>query len=463
MSLRGALNAFTLSPPFAVDLPKMPATVESAIRLGRILGDSGGPRLAAEDLDDFGLRIASELEDGYALDNRDLLRAPWCIWGSDYPLSRRPGLVERLLARIAQAGRRPVYRALAGAWLHSFRPDGASIPLVAGFLKERVNELGHPWKEAHAALDIFDATDGPDRIVDAAFQCNGAPDDILSKIGFTDRLSALGYREHIYRLGLERRQKEANGDPLKHLDMIRRWSLAQGKVRFEPLKAAAVRAALEPFGDETPAECARDALLDFAIQLLRDPRPRPEGWRDCPEAETIARRWLTEQSLRLFFAVLDHRGRKERWAHRRAFWNALYRKGHIDEAWVVLESVSALEAQRLFGQSAGFGRFEGFQPGHCVLMLNVRGLRIAEWSHNQPCSIWDEEDDALWPRLYQGAYSPSELRKQHKGDDTPANMASQGVFWHTGAGRYLWQRRIADFLQKRRGLILLPQDYEVGR
>jgi hypothetical protein len=445
-------------------LPKTPATVEAGRRLGRIFGDSGRRGRPAEDLDGFSIRIAAALKSGDAPGSRDLLRAPWCIWASVTPLSRNPDLVERLLTCISQASRRSVTRTLAAAWLYYFKPDGLYVPLVSGFLKERVDELGHPWKKAHAALNIFDPAAGPERIVEAAFQCGGAPDDILSRIGFTNRIPATGYREHLYRLGLERRETGADGDPLKRLEMVRRWSHhAQGKVRFETLKAAAVRAALDPFGDETPAEDVRDAFLDYALELLRDPRARPEGWSDCPQAETIARRWLTEQSLRLFFAVLGHARRKDRWTYRQAFWNALHRRGYIDEAWVVLEDAGAREARRLFGQNAGFGRFEGFQPGHCVLLLNVRGLRIAEWSHNNPCSIWDEKDGPLWPRLYRSWYSPSELRKQHKGDDAPANLASQGVFWHAGAGRYLWQRRIAGFLQKRRGLVLLPEDYKVDR
>ena len=463
MSLRQALNTFARSEPVTIEFPKTTATSEANGRLAKIFGEVRTRRPPTEDLDDFSWRISYLLDTDDPLDRRDLLRAPWCIWTSARPLSRKPVLVERLLARIGDADRRNVYRMLAAAWLHNFKFGDLCVPLIGNFLKEHIGDLGHPWKEAQTALQIFDAATGPETIVDAAFENDCTPDDILSGIGFRDRLPAMGFREHLYALGFERTTKGTNTDPLDRLRILRTWTYADGKVQFQPLKTAAVRAALDPFGDETPDEKTRDAVLDFVLLLLQDPRLRPEGWTGCAKSELIARRWLTEQSLRQFFAVLNKFGRKDQGAYQRAFWMALFQRQYIDDAWVVFESEGAREAQRLFGQSAGFGRIEGFQPGHSVLLLNIRGLTVAEWSHNNPCSIWDETDGALGPKLSQSSYLASELKKQHRGDNTPANMISQGIFWHYGAVRYRWQSQIAAYLRNRRRIILNPSDYEVDR
>ncbi len=470
MSLRSALSAYEASAPVAVALPKTLAILEANKRLGTLIGEApkrpGPSKLLrpAEDLDHISLRIAVALERGKPLGGRDLLHAPWCIWATVYPLSRKPGLVEALLERILEAGRRAVYRALAAAWFHSFKPGGPCLPLAAAFLKERADELGRPWKEAQGALNIFDAEAGQEAIVEAAMQAGCTPDDILIQAGFRPRLPPGGYRERLYRLGLERIERETNAGPYERLNTLRRWACADGKVRFEALKGIAVRAVLDPVSGETPDERLRDARLDFVLQLMRDPRWRPEEWSECPKAAALARRWLAGQALRLFFAALEEGERKDRRRmYRRAFWDALDRRGYIDDAWVVLESEGASAARRLFGQNAGFGRFEGFQPGHCVLLLSVRGLTIAEWSHNNPCSIWDDQEGGARPKLHRSVYSASELQKQHRGDNAPANLAGQGVFWHHGAGRYLWQSRIADYLRKRRGLVLDPADYRVDR
>ncbi len=254
MSLRQALNNFARSEPVTIAFPKTTATSEANERLAKIFGEGGTPRPLAENLDEFSRRMTHLLEKNDPLARRDLLRAPWCIWTSAHPLNRQPHLVEKLLARILEAGRHNVYRMLAASWLHNFRFGDYCVPLIGDFLKKHIGDLGYPWKEAQTALHIFDAATGPKVIVDAAFQNGCTPDDILSQIGFRNRLPALGYREHLYRLGFERQQKETDTDPLDRLKIIRNWIYADGKVRFQPLKTAAVCAALDPFSDGMPDE-----------------------------------------------------------------------------------------------------------------------------------------------------------------------------------------------------------------
>jgi hypothetical protein len=424
MSLRDALNTFARSSPHALPLLEKPATVAAG---ERIMVERSATLRPPEDLDAVSERLNARLENNEALELRDLRRAPWCIWVSSKPLSRKPNLVERLLAQIAKAERRMVYRILAAAWFYHFKPDGLCISLVGNFLGRHAAELGDPWNKAHSSFYIFDPATGPGRIIDVAFRSGLAPDEILAGIGFRTTLSAIAYREHLYRLGFQRYEKGTNNNPMGRLQTVRNWAYADGKVRFEVLKTAAVRAALDPFADEMPDKGTRDAFLNFVLDLLRDPRSNPGQWTDCPKSEAITRRWLTEQSLRQFFEVVDRVAQQNHWSYRFAFWNALYRQQYIEDAWVVFEDEGAATAWKLFGKNLGFGRFEhgtGFQPGHSVLLLRIRGLTVAEWSHNSPCSIWDETEGGVGLKLYKSWYSASELKKQHRGDSTAANMAS---------------------------------------
>lgn len=461
MSFRDALNAFARHAPSEFGLPKMPATVEANRRLARLYGETGARRPLLEGLDDVSWRLARALKDGDPLASRDLLRAPWCIWATDAPLSRQPTLVERLLARIVEEARRHVYRALASAWLHYFEQDGLCVGLVGDFLKEHLDDLGHPWSEAHGEYQIFDAEAGPARIVDAAFKNSCTPDAILTALGFRDRHLASSYCERLFLVGFERRAFWDDIDPLSRLYAVQRWMRPRDSVRIETLRSTAVRIALDSFEKAMPEEGLRDGYLDFVLGLLGDPRQRPERWTACRTSEAIARRWLTEQSLRQFFSVVEAISRTERWSYRQAFWKALYDKGAIEGAWTAFESSGGEKARALFGQNAAFGRMEGMQPGHAVLLISIRGLTIAEWSHNNPCSIWDGAVE-LGPKLYRASYSPRELKKLHRGDDSPVNLASQGVFWHHGHERYLWQSRIAGYLKDRRDIAVSPSDYWVG-
>ncbi len=461
MSLRDSLKSFAQASPHIPLLPQVPATIAAA---NRIMITGGATLRPPENLDSISERISGRLEKREGLDLRDLRRAPWCIWSSCSPLCVKQHLVERLLGQIADAGRRKIYRMLAKAWLYHFKPNGLCISLIGNFLSRHAGELGDPWSEAHRNLCIFDPTAGPARIIDGAARSGLSPDDIFGRFGFRDTLLATGYRQQLYRLGFQRCESENIGKPMDRLEMVRQWTYRNGRVRFEGLKTAAVRASLDPFGDEMPDERTRDALLDFVVGLLHDPRSNPGRWTDCAKSEKITRRWLTEQSLRQFFDVVERAARQDHWSYRRAFWNALYKRQYIEDAWVVFEDKGAATAQDLFGKNLGFGRFErgtGFQPGHSVLILRIRGLTVADWSHNSPCSIWGETDGENGPRLYNGLYSVSELRKRHQGDDSEQNMASQGVFWQRGSDSYRWQGFIAEYLRKRRGIILSSSDYRL--
>ncbi len=461
MSLKDSLKSFAAASPYIPPLPQAPATVAAG---NRIMVIGGATLRPPEDLDLTSERISDSLQKEKALDLRDLRRAPWCIWASFNPLCVKQHLVECLLGQIVNAGLRKVYRMLAAAWLYHFKPNGLCISLIGDFLSRHAGELGDPWSETHRNFCIFDPAAGPDRIIDVALRAGLSPDDILGKSGFRDTSPATGYREHLYRFGFERFERENNSDPMGRLERIRTWTYREGRVRFEGLRTAAVRAALDPFDDEMPDKDTRDAFLNLVLDLLRDPRSNPGRWTDCAKSEKITRRWLTEQSVRLFFDVVGRAAQQDHWSYRRAFWNALYRQHYIEDAWVVFEDEGAATARGLFGRNLGFGCFDngaGFQPGHAVLLLRIRGLTVAEWSHNSPCSIWDETDGESGPKLYKGLYSVSELRKRHKGDNSGQNMTGQGVFWHRGSDPYRWQGFIAEYLRKRRGIILSSSDYKV--
>ncbi len=185
----------------------------------------------------------------------------------------------------------------------------------------------------------------------------------------------------------------------------------------------------------------------------------------CEAAEAIVRRWLTEASLRQFFEVVDKVAAPEHWIYRRAFWNALYQNKYIDEAWVVFESNGASTAAKMFGKDISFSRFTGgqtgVQNGHSVLILRIGSLVVAEWSHSSPCSIWDESQGEVSPKLFRPSYAVSDLKKAYQGDASGDNLARQGVFWHRGSETYSWQTRIAAFIKRRRNILLRRSDYEV--
>jgi hypothetical protein len=464
MNLKDACDAFRRIPDLSLRLPAIPATVALDARLA----DLASPNLVTvpEDLDTICSRIHEAFARGGRLSRRELRYAPWCIWASSRPLSSISGRLEALLGRIAEAGWQRVYRGLVAAYFYFFDPRRPGIQLVGAFLAKHADVLGSPWPEADGQLCIFNSEVGATRVLNRALATSSTPEKVLASAGLRDFSPFSGFLAYVYNIGFERIEHGDNREPLKRLEMLRNWMLDGSKIRFDQLRTAAVRAAVDPFGDSTPEKLIKDQFLGFALSLLGDPRSKSARWNNCAKSERIVRRWLTEASLRQFFDVVDRLAPESHWAYRRAFWGALFQRNYIDDAWVVFESAGARAARSMFGKDISFAEFghrSGIQRGHSVLLLRIGPLVVAEWSHNGTCSVWDEATNEVGPPLHRSQYDSRELRKPHAGDNSHENMARHGVFWHSGSDSYRWQRRISEYIRAHAQIIVRQSEYEVKK
>ena len=199
MSLRSALHDFTNAGLGPVRFSERTATERANRAMEKLIGDVTGSMKAPEDLDTVAERVAKRLRMHQPVEMGDLHRAPWCIWHE--AMGKDETLVARLLQQIEVACRRRAYRALAAAWLWRFKPDGFCVPLVGRVLAKNAEHLSYPYKEAHAAYNLFDVQTGPERIAEIALRQGVTPDEILRSVGV--RENAVGYREEVYRKGLK--------------------------------------------------------------------------------------------------------------------------------------------------------------------------------------------------------------------------------------------------------------------
>ena len=465
MSLRDVCRAFAQDRPSRERSTSLPATMVLAERLGALMVQDAVKRPPGDDLDTISRRIDAALARGEAVARKDLRHAPWCIFTTRTPLAADPRRLDELLRQMAALGRPRPFRALAAAYLHYFDPASHPIRIVGAFLVRHIEHLGEPWRSAHRAVALFTPATGVEQLVKMALAAGRTPDAVFLELGFPDPTTLADFRKHAFFRGLVVIAKGDNADPLKRLDLVRDWASADGKPRYEEARARVANALLLPFGQTTPDKYTRDKYLAVVLPILGDPRTSPAKWVGCEAAEAIVRRWLTEASLRQFFEVVDKVAAPEHWIYRRAFWNALYQNKYIDEAWVVFESNGASTATKMFGNDISFSRFTGgrtgVQNGHSVLILRIGSLVVAEWSHSSPCSIWDESQGEVSPKLFRPSYGVSDLKKAYEGDASGDNLARQGVFWHRGSETYSWQNRIAAFLKRRRNILLRRSDYEV--
>jgi hypothetical protein len=191
----------------------------------------------------------------------------------------------------------------------------------------------------------------------------------------------------------------------------------------------------------------------------------PRG-SDLDDVADILRRWLTEQSLRQFFDVVDRIAPDGAWKYRRKFWLAFHNQGLIRTAWVVFGDDGAAEARRAFGREALFGVFNGsgrknIQKGHAVLLLDFGQCTVADWSYNGFCNIWPSNSPAKPPGLNLPTYSSDDVQRRVPADRTEQSSTRHDIFGHGGSENYVWQDRVARRLRDLTGVRIPQSDYTV--
>ena len=117
------------------------------------------------------------------------------------------------------------------------------------------------------------------------------------------------------------------------------------------------------------------------------PRLHPGQWGSVDDAAKIViRRWLTENSLEQFLRVVDRVAPTYQWTHRRAFWNAYFKKGYVLDAWVAFGRDGAKLARSVAAdrqEDVGMAYGQLYRPPNskqAVLLLRIGDLLVADWS-----------------------------------------------------------------------------------
>ncbi|MBB3771997.1 hypothetical protein FHS55_002606 [Angulomicrobium tetraedrale] len=441
--------------------PRRPEPEAAVLRAARKLPEGAGDATRAKDYDALAVSIAQTLSRQETLTVREARDGAWCLWTTKLALAARPQTLDPFLAQLRDHNNKGASRALALSYLVSFHDDRPGLSAVAGALRDLVSVMGPPFDALHDRFRIFDAAEGPRRIGDAALIARLSPRRILEENGLRMELAlAGGYVEPCTRRVLQRAAEDRRLPPAERLDFLPLIAL-QGDPRrltFPTHKSLLADALLLPYRAQPPEKAIKDRTLDLLTSLdeLGDPRTKSANWVGMPEAREIAISWLTEQALRQFLDVVEAVNPNPNWKYRRTFWEAMYERGLIREAWVVLDRVGANEAFRSFGHNARFARFTaggGIQSGHAVLLLRIgRGI-CAEWSFNGKCRFWVDADRAGAPKLYEPQYDGDFLRSGQR----YAPVEEIEHIPHTGENA--WQHKAARRIASMTGARLSAREY----
>ncbi|RCW87568.1 EH signature protein [Phyllobacterium bourgognense] len=434
-------------------------------RLAKKVEESGrnAEHRPAKDFDGIALRLLNDVRAGVTLRNRQLKDAAWCLWTTTPALADTKDVMNGVLSQLVSADSARPFRTLASSFMTSYSNEMPGRLDAAATLAKLSNKWGGPWGELHKKFRLFDLDVGPRLLADAVIEQDKPAPDILKEAGLGAMNAQSGYAKAVTAALLDRLATSRAHDHLTRLDRIKRYAMTEGgRPIYNDLLPNLIEALLRPFSQEKIEKAIRDAFLKVVLMLLGDPRLKPGNWAFVPAPlRELVQRWLTEQSLRQFLDIVDRIADDSMWSYRRAFWEGVYNKGLIDEAWVAFGPDGTRLARSVFGSNAEFARLEAegrqVEAGHAVLLLRIGDGVVADWSHNGKCNIWSDASERSAPKLFRRSYGSDEIRI-HKGAgnfETSTKLSQM----HMASQTYSWQSKVAERLYAMTGVRLQQRDY----
>lgn len=343
--------------------------------------------------------------------------------------------------------------ALLRLYLRVWPADIAVRSSVRDVLAEALRE-GRSLKAWQQRVEEFHllSVEGPGLLAERLVSQPARQRETLAAAGIGEDLRRSGFMAATERALCERlRARLAQGDFEELNGRLALFTL-DGALTLPHQAPDVADALLLPFVRTMPPDEVRTRIQRFLLAHLKDPRVYPTGWLRVPESRQVMLRWLVGDSLERFFQLISRWATMpEHWTYRKAFWSAYHTRGAIGEAWVVLGDNARLEASRKWRDDAlAFGRLSGGgDVNHCVLLLKIGDLLIAEWSHNGKCRIWRLGSRSC-PPMYKPEYERQLLQNSPDGEQT-----------HYGNLNYTWQHELASTIRRETGISVMQSEYRV--
>lgn len=442
-------------------LAQLPRIAAAVAALEVMFGDGGNYQPPPQpDLLALWKRLdAADRSECYSrLSNREWRDSPWCFWlahGKAELLVQRASFLRSYSNWLKARRRKGDYRRLVQAWLLNFDRESPPILTAKLIVEACIRWPEWTWAQRHTAIALFDVKRGPANLASHALEQPLPVNDVLRANGLGEWLQTGGYAEAAFAtllLDLPRRL-QGNTDETGALHLLQRtleWGTnSPEKPQFPRLLSATAEALLLPWTGKPPAKALERTITIFLLRYLNDPRMYPTRWNDVSEAaKNVFKRWLMGATLEAFVDIIKRVAESGHWKYREAFWMSYYRAGHVTDAWIAMGPEGESLAGRTSDLRGQFAKLGGQRAlNHCVLLLRVGDLTVADWSHTGKCRIWKQRTKGR-PDLYKSRYDGDALR---------ASADLEVVHQGSDSGR--WQGQIHRYIRSITGIGISAQKY----
>ena len=401
----------------------------------------------------------------YRVTPGDLRRVPWILFYGDKQ-NRSLGADRDFVAQYGQwlfRGTRSLsVRSLLHEFLRVYPTRLNTFHDIRQLLMQAL-EGSHPsppslrrWQERCREYGHLRADRGLS-FVETLLSASEDPDSVVRRAGLDAGLESSGFLRSGVREFLPKAKFLLQQDGLgtRRLSRLLNFLELNGRPRFgeHTVRMEVANSLLGPFMNRAPASETKNRLRSFFLRNYRDPRLRSGAHRWSGISDDIRRvviRWLVEQVLDQFLALVKETALDRHWRYREVFWKSFLNHNLIDDIWFALGSYAKLELLRvknLRGNIETVADLRGASSTQSVLLLRMPGVTVAEWSHNGACRCWLDGNRSA-PMLYKSAY--------HRLQITRGADFEQA---HHGSPTGRWQSRLANWLQANTGIEVNREEY----
>lgn len=145
-----------------------------------------------------------------------------------------------------------------------------------------------------------------------------------------------------------------------------------------------------------------------------------------------------DETVRVFFELLGHSGQEKKSHYRQQFWQSYLDHSDIQLSHLIVAAKARQYVVDKFAWPISdlpvLQEHKKVDPWHAVLLMRIRHIVIAEWSHKGKCRIWLNSNPSS-PQFFQSSYSRDSLFEF-------ADHTQQHYFSERG----LWQRDLSQWI-----------------
>jgi hypothetical protein len=181
-------------------------------------------------------------------------------------------------------------------------------------------------------------------------------------------------------------------------------------------------AILQPFEVDSPLPQISRILLSKTVQKYGDPRLQEwpslvghDGGVRRDRCIATVKRWLSIEYLDLFIEIIGATADRQ-FAARKAFWLKYFEANNIIDITLILSSDADKVARKARRNTDNaeymqWSMLTGASPNQSVLLMRIRDLIIAEWSHSGAIRFWDVNNPNA-PQFHAKSYAGRVLRSK---------------------------------------------------